>query len=150
MAFMVLAHFLYANACQKGEECIPTTFDIATEKFGWMLIFWNVAGVPFVYCFQSLFIQTVRADFSYPLPITVAMYLVLVLAYYVWDTANSQKNRFRMKRAGVEDAVIRRKTFPQLPWGYIENPKTIGEKGKAELFVDGWYQYARRLHYTVK
>ena len=25
MAFMLLAHFLYANATMKGEECIPTT-----------------------------------------------------------------------------------------------------------------------------
>lgn len=33
-AFMVLAHFLYANACQKGEECIPTSWDIFYEKDG--------------------------------------------------------------------------------------------------------------------
>jgi delta24(24(1))-sterol reductase len=34
VAFMVLAHFLYTNACQKGEECIPTSWDIAYEKDG--------------------------------------------------------------------------------------------------------------------
>lgn len=33
-AFMVLAHFLYVNACQKGEECIPTSWDIFYEKDG--------------------------------------------------------------------------------------------------------------------
>ena len=32
MAFMVLAHFLYVNACAKGEECIPTTWDMTYEK----------------------------------------------------------------------------------------------------------------------
>jgi delta24(24(1))-sterol reductase len=32
--FMVLAHFLYVNACQKGEECIPTSWDIIYEKNG--------------------------------------------------------------------------------------------------------------------
>ena len=26
MWIMIVAHFLYANACQKGEECIPTTW----------------------------------------------------------------------------------------------------------------------------
>jgi len=56
MWFMVLAHTLYANACQKGEECIPTTWDISYECFGWMLCYWNLAGVAFVYCFQSIFI----------------------------------------------------------------------------------------------
>jgi delta24(24(1))-sterol reductase len=25
---MLIAHFLYTNACQKGEECIPTTWDM--------------------------------------------------------------------------------------------------------------------------
>src|SRR5205814_2028056 len=40
MVFMVLAHFLYTNACHKGEECIPTTWDIFYEKWGWMLVFW--------------------------------------------------------------------------------------------------------------
>lgn len=32
--FMVLAHWLYVNACQKGEECIPTSWDIFYELDG--------------------------------------------------------------------------------------------------------------------
>ena len=58
---MVLAHWLYANACAKGEHFIPYTWDITTERFGWMLCFWNFAGVPFLYCFQSLYICNVRS-----------------------------------------------------------------------------------------
>ena len=148
MWFMITAHFLYVNACQKGEECIPTTWDIYYEKFGWMLIYWNFTGVPFVYCFQSLYIQTVIPTFQYPNYVLVPMFVALFLCYYVWDTMNSQKNRFRMKRQGVEESIIRRKTFPQLPWGYIENPKTIRSE-RGELFVDGWYQFGRKIHYTV-
>lgn len=37
----------YINACAKGEECIPQTWDMAYEKWGWLLSFWNFAGVPF-------------------------------------------------------------------------------------------------------
>lgn len=33
LLFMLLAHFLYVNACMKGEECIPTTWDIFYEKW---------------------------------------------------------------------------------------------------------------------
>jgi len=33
MIFMVVAHGLYANACFKGEECIPLTWDIFHEKW---------------------------------------------------------------------------------------------------------------------
>eukprot|EP00760_Papus_ankaliazontas_P010317 PhM_4_TR14252/c0_g1_i1/m.8664/K00223/ERG4; Delta24(24(1))-sterol reductase len=150
MGFMVLAHLLYVNACQKGEECIPTTWDIFYEKFGWMLIFWNFAGVPFSYCFQSLYIQTVldgRDGFANGY-VAAGAYALLLFAYYVWDTANSQKNRFRMMRQGVPSDVIKRRTFPQLPWGTIDNPRTI--KGAAgELFCDGWWAWGRKIHYTA-
>jgi delta24(24(1))-sterol reductase len=36
---------LYINACAKGEHMIPQTWDMFHEKFGFMLIFWNMAGV---------------------------------------------------------------------------------------------------------
>lgn len=70
MAFMCLATWLYLNAwyvlhylqvdaafshcfplvsCSgKGEECIPQTWDMFHEKWGFLVIFWNFAGVPFV------------------------------------------------------------------------------------------------------
>ena len=148
MALLALAQFLYTNACQKGEECVPTTWDIHYEKFGWMLVFWNFAGVPFVYCFQSLFIKQVVPTLNYG-PFHTAFLLVFILTvYWIWDTVNSQKNRFRMKRQGVDEAIIRRKTFPQLPWGYIEDPHTL-KSDRGELFVDGWYKYARKMHYTA-
>jgi len=42
---MLAAHWLYANACQKGEESVPTTWDIFHEKWGWMLV-WTYACPP--------------------------------------------------------------------------------------------------------
>ena len=53
LVFMCLAHGLYANACAKGDHCVPTTWDIFHEKWGWMLIFWNLCGVPLTYCVSS-------------------------------------------------------------------------------------------------
>ncbi|KAG4304385.1 hypothetical protein PORY_002095 [Pneumocystis oryctolagi] len=44
VCFVIFAHYLYANACAKGEELIVTTWDMAYEKWGFMLIFWNMAG----------------------------------------------------------------------------------------------------------
>jgi hypothetical protein len=40
------AHFALESC--KGEECIPQTWDMFHEKWGFMVIFWNFAGVPFV------------------------------------------------------------------------------------------------------
>lgn len=148
MVFICLAHFLYTNACQKGEECIPSTWDIQHEKFGWMLIFWNTAGVPFLYAVMPLYTQTINPTFQYPVPVTIAMFVVLLCAYYVFDTANGQKNRFRMQRQGCDPKVLTRRAFPYLPGGYIPNPKTIKSE-RGELFVDGWYAHGRKIHYTA-
>ncbi|MCJ1479666.1 C-24(28) sterol reductase [Lambiella insularis] len=82
LMFLVMAHFLYANACAKGEEMIVTT---------------------------------------------------------------CQKNAFRHEERGT---LLVRNTFPQLPWRHIKNPKTISTDTEDSLFVDGWYAYARKIHYT--
>jgi delta24(24(1))-sterol reductase len=100
MIFMLVAHGLYTNACMKGEECIPTTWDIFYEKWGWMLIFWNLAGVPFVYCFNAMYLAQ-RPPFEHSTAYTIFCFSLLLVAYYVWDTSQSQRNRFRMQVRGT-------------------------------------------------
>jgi delta24(24(1))-sterol reductase len=145
MIFMLVAHFLYTNACMKGEECIPTTWDIFHEKWGWMLVFWNLAGVPFVYCFNSMYIAS-RPPFEHSIGYTVLCFMLLFGAYYVWDTAQSQRNRFRMQLNG---SYVKRKAFPQLPWGTLKNPRYLDTETGSKLLVDGWWRYARKIHYTA-
>lgn len=145
MWFMLLAHFLYTNACVKGEECVATTWDIFYEKWGWMLIFWNFAGVPFVYCFNSMFVLANFPNYYVPQWLQYGLFLIVLCAYYVWDTANAQKNRLRMMRNG---SYLPRHTFPQLPWATLHNPRVLVTP-KGELLVDGWYGYARKIHYTA-
>ncbi|CAG8652622.1 14307_t:CDS:2 [Ambispora leptoticha] len=150
MGFMILAHFLYVNACMKGEECIPTTWDMIYEKFGFMLIFWNFAGVPFTYCYSTLYLHFASIDNGAPLqhslPWTIFCYTLLLTGYYIWDTANSQKNRFRMS---VNGSHIPRNTFPQLPWGTLKNPTYIRTKHGNLLLTGGWWGIARKAHYTA-
>ncbi|KAF7729579.1 hypothetical protein EC973_004254 [Apophysomyces ossiformis] len=148
--FMVLAHFLYVNACQKGEECIPTSWDIFYEKDGFMLIFWNMAGVPFSYCYPSVYLikyqLTMGEAITHSLPYTVFLFVTLLAAYYVFDTGNSQKNRFRMEQNG---SFMTRNAFPQLPWGHIKNPEYIKTEHGNLLLVSGWWGIARKPHYTA-
>lgn len=145
MIFMLTAHGLYTNACMKGEECIPTTWDIFYEKWGWMLIFWNLAGVPFVYAFSSAYIAS-RPPFEHPLAFTIGLFVALLLAYYVWDTSQSQRNRFRMMERGT---YVKRRTFPQLPWGTLKNPRYLQTAHGNKLLTDGWWRYARKIHYSM-
>jgi len=145
MIFMLLAHGLYANACMKGEEMVVYTWDIFYEKWGWMLIFWNFCGVPFVYCLQSVYVFK-HGLLAHSSPTYSAiLFGTLILAYYVWDTAQSQRNRYRMQERGT---YIPRKTFPQLPWGTLKYPPELMKTPHGTLLVDGWWKYARKIHYT--
>jgi delta24(24(1))-sterol reductase len=145
MLFLVLAHGLYANACHKGEECIPTTWDIFHEKWGWMLVYWNLAGVPFVYCTNAMYLAA-RPPVEHGLTYTIACFALLLLSYYVWDTAQSQRNRFRMQQRG---SFVARRTFPQFSRGTLANPRYLETASGSKLLVDGWWAHARKIHYTA-
>ncbi|KIV92329.1 hypothetical protein PV10_06781 [Exophiala mesophila] len=146
VGLLLLAHFLYANACSKGEECIIPTWDIYYEKWGFMLIFWNLAGVPLTYCHCTIYLANhAPSTYCWNKYALAVLYVAYIFVYWVWDTTNSQKNRFRAKDSG---GVITRKAFPQLPWQTVENPKIIRSEDGHTILADGWYGYARKIHYT--
>ncbi|KAK6384696.1 C-24(28) sterol reductase [Exophiala oligosperma] len=146
VGLLLMAHFLYANACAKGEECIVPTWDMYYEKWGFMLIFWNLAGVPLTYCHCTVYLANHHpSTYAWNKYALVALYAAYLFVYWVWDTTNSQKNRFRAKESG---GAITRKAFPQLPWQTVENPKVIKAEDGSVLLADGWYGYARKIHYT--
>jgi delta24(24(1))-sterol reductase len=162
VCFLVMAHFLYANACSKGEECIVTTWfvlplqsreirtnflrDMYFEKWGFMLIFWNLAGVPLSYCHCTLYLANHDpSTYSWNKYVLIVLFTSYLFMYWIWDTTNSQKNRFRAQERGY---LMERKTFPQLPWQTVKNPRIIKTKSGDSILVDGWYGYARKIHYT--
>ncbi|KAK2070029.1 hypothetical protein P8C59_004564 [Phyllachora maydis] len=146
VAFILMAHYLYANACSKGEELIITTWDMYFEKWGFMLIFWNMAGVPLSYCHCTIYLANHHPDvYRHHPAVLVLMVLGYLFTYWVWDTSNSQKNRFRAMERGT---LIVRHTFPQLPWQTLHNPQVIKMDTRDTILVDGWYAYARKIHYT--
>jgi Delta24(24(1))-sterol reductase len=144
--FLVMAHFLYANACSKGEELIVTTWDMYYEKWGFMLIFWNMAGVPLSYCHCSIYLANHHPDEYHWNPYALtAMFIGYIFVYWVWDSCNSQKNRFRAAEKG---RMITRKTFPQVPWQTLKNPRIIKTNTGDSILLSGWYGLARKVHYT--
>ncbi|KAF1992338.1 delta(24(24(1)))-sterol reductase [Aulographum hederae CBS 113979] len=146
VAFLCMAHYLYANACAKGEELITQTWDMYHEKLGFMLTFWNMAGVPLSYCHCTLFLANHDpSEYKWNRWILGAWYVAYLGVYWVWDTCNSQKNRFRARERGGNPG---RKTFPQLPYAEVLNPKRIPTSTGDSLLCDGWYGKARKVHYT--
>jgi len=142
LGHMLLAHWLYSNATAKGEHCIPCTWDMFHENFGWMLNFWNISGVPFLYCFQSLYIlknQSVISSY-YPTSLAVFNCIMLLVAYYIFDTANCQKAMTKIS--------VRRSLFPDLPWAVLPQPVKYLNTPRGNLLIGGWYAYARKMQYT--
>lgn len=139
VGLLLLAHFLYANACAKAEELIVPTWDMYYEKWGFMLIFWNMAGVPLTYCHCTLWLAN-HDPATFPLNkwVVAAWYIAYLFVYWVWDTCNGQKNRFRAKEHGGR---VFRKAFPVLPWQHIENPRVIRTEDGGTILADGWCMF---------
>ncbi|KFY10653.1 hypothetical protein V491_07547 [Pseudogymnoascus sp. VKM F-3775] len=144
--FLIMAHYLYANACSKGEELIISTWDMYFEKWGFMLIFWNLAGVPMTYCHCILYLANHHPDtYRWNRYALGTLFVTYLFVYWIWDTTNSQKNRFRAEETGKQ---VIRKAFPQLPWQAVKNPRVIRTKDGHGILADGWYGKARKIHYT--
>ncbi|KAG2011795.1 C-14 sterol reductase [Coprinopsis cinerea AmutBmut pab1-1] len=147
MAFMILATGLYINACAKGEECIPQTWDIFHEKWGFMVIFWNFSGVPFSYVYSVVYMASHDpAKYRFSTFGYVFIYTTILCAYYVWDTAMAQKSHFKMQTQGIYKF---RKTFPQLPWNTIKNPTYIQTAHGNRLLTSGFWAYSRKPNYVA-
>ncbi|KAJ7696605.1 ergosterol biosynthesis ERG4/ERG24 [Mycena rosella] len=147
MAFMILATWLYLNACAKGEECIPQTWDMYHEKWGFMVIFWNFAGVPFSYNYSVVYMA--RHDpskYEFSTPRYVFMFATLLAAYYVWDCAMSQKSRFKMQSQGI---TTFRTAFPQLPGCIVKNPTFIQTAHGNRLLTSGCWAWSRKPNYVA-
>lgn len=53
-------------------------------QFGWLLSFWNLAGVPFTYSYSIIFMATHDpAMYKFPLWGNILLYTTLLTAYYV-------------------------------------------------------------------
>lgn len=115
------------------------------EKLGWMLTFWNLAGVPFIYCHSSLYLaHHDPSEYRWNRYVIAALFVLYLVFYWMWDTANSQKNAFRQMERGK---LLRRNTFPQLPWQIVENPRAIKTRHGDRIMVDGWFKIVRKPNY---
>ncbi|ELR10071.1 erg24, C-14 sterol reductase [Pseudogymnoascus destructans] len=111
------------------EPSMLTTMDITTDGFGFMLSFGDLAWVPFIYSLQARYLAV------YPLTLGLSgnagVLAILSLGYYIFRSANNQKNRFR--------------TDPSDP--RIAHLKYMETASGSKLIISGWWGTARHINY---
>jgi Delta14-sterol reductase len=93
MLFVVLAQGMYVWDALYNERSVLTTMDITSDGFGFMLVFGDLAWVPFTYSLQAKYL----VDHTPQLPLWhYALVVVLhCVGYALFRGANSQKDLFR-------------------------------------------------------
>ncbi|KAI9749598.1 MAG: hypothetical protein M4579_006809 [Chaenotheca gracillima] len=126
---ITLSQFIYVLDALYMESSMLTTIDITTDGFGFMLAFGDLVWLPFTYSWQARYLAV------YPVNLgilgTVGVLTVQGLGYYIFRSANNEKNRFR--------------TNPKDPRvAHLEHIKT---KSGSTLITSGWWGRARHINY---
>uniref|UniRef100_A0A8V0YWC9 Delta(14)-sterol reductase LBR n=1 Tax=Gallus gallus TaxID=9031 RepID=A0A8V0YWC9_CHICK len=120
---------LYVVDALWNEEAVLTTMDITHDGFGFMLAFGDLVWVPFVYSLQAFYLVGHPIAISWP--VAAAITILNCIGYYIFRSANSQKNNFRRNPAD-----------PKL--SYLKVIPTATGKG---LLVTGWWGFVRHPNY---
>jgi isoprenylcysteine carboxyl methyltransferase (ICMT) family protein YpbQ len=109
-----------------NEPAIFTTMDITTDGFGFMLAIGDLTWVPFVYSLQARYLVMNPIELG-PLWTTL-IFLTNLVGYYIFRSANGEKNDFRNGK----------------------NPKNLQffvTKSGSKLLTSGWWGRSRHPNY---
>mmetsp|Transcript_3209 Transcript_3209/g.4844 ORF Transcript_3209/g.4844 Transcript_3209/m.4844 type:complete len:419 (-) Transcript_3209:164-1420(-) len=113
------------------EKAILTTMDITTDGFGFMLVFGDLAWVPFTYSLQARYLATFKQSEQLSVQMVLFIVAVKMVGMAIFRGANSQKNKFR--------------TDPMDP--SVRHLKTIPTERGTRLLISGWWGIARHINY---
>jgi len=111
------------------EPAILTTMDITTDGFGFMLAFGDLVWVPLIYSLQARYLSVHPVHLG--ISGTLAVLAVQGVGYYIFRSANNEKNRFR---TNPDDPKV----------AHLEYIKTASG---SKLLVSGWWGTARHINY---
>lgn len=129
MILLTLFQGFYVYDALYMEPAILTTLDILNDGFGFMLAFGDLVWVPFIYSLQAryLSIHPVQLGASGVLGVLA----IQALGYYIFRSANNQKNQFRQN--------------PKDP--RVAHLKSITTASGGKLLTSGWWGTARHINY---
>ena len=128
MLIVVLSQMVYILDALWNEPAILTTMDITTDGFGFMLAFGDLVWVPFFYSLQARYLAVHPVNMG---KWSIGILVLLALGYYIFRSANNQKNIFR--------------NDPKDP--RVSHLDFINTKRGSKLLVSGWWGQARHINY---
>jgi Delta14-sterol reductase len=130
MVLVVAFQFLYIADFFWNEPAILTTTDIVHDRFGFMLVFGDLAWVPLTYSLQAFYL--IEHVHSLPAWGIISITLLNAAGYYLFRTVNLQKHKFR--------------TVPGYRiWG--KKPDFIQTEQGNKLLVSGFWGWSRHFNY---
>lgn len=119
--------FIYVLNYFQFEYGMIYTWDIVSERFGWMLAWGDYVLVPFFYCLSGWWV--LHATDSFPAWAAALICLLFVVGFFMFRGANEQKHRFKQD--------------PQVSiW------RRTAETLDGRLLVSGFWGMGRHLNYT--
>ncbi|EPQ31037.1 uncharacterized protein PFL1_01226 [Pseudozyma flocculosa PF-1] len=129
MALVCAFHTWYVVDALYNESAIFTQMDITTDGFGFMLSVGDLTWVPFIYSLQARYLAFHPVHLG--LLGTLAILLVNFTGYYIFRTANSEKNDFRSgqnpKQLSYMTTASGRKLLTSGWWGRSRHPNYLGD-----------------------
>ncbi len=127
MALYQIFTGLYVLNYFQFEHGMIHTWDIVSERFGWMLIWGDYVLVPFFYCLPGWYL--VHAEVSLSPIAAILIVLLFAFGFCLFRGANEQKHRFKSD----PDVLI---------WGQP------AQSLDGRLLVSGFWGIGRHLNYT--
>ncbi len=127
MALYQVFTFCYVLNYFQFEYGMTHTWDMVSERFGWMLIWGDYVLVPFFYCLAGWWL--VHAQQPLSLIATAAIVMLFIIGFWLFRGANEQKHRFK-RNPGVSI------------WG--QPARSLDGR----LLVSGFWGIGRHLNYT--
>uniref|UniRef100_A0ABK0LUP5 Delta(14)-sterol reductase TM7SF2 n=1 Tax=Rattus norvegicus TaxID=10116 RepID=A0ABK0LUP5_RAT len=141
---------LYVGDALWYEESVLTTMDIIHDGFGFMLVFGDLAWVPFTYSLQAQFLLYHPQPLGLPMALLIC--LIKAVGYYIFRGANSQKNTFRKNPSDPSVAGLSH----LLPYFYLlyftallVHREARDEQQCLRKYGRAWQEYCKRVPYRI-